>query len=39
MHNLICWHQDDNVEILEHEAYPDPSVTPMPMTPPMMTRT
>ena len=28
---------DDNVEILEHEAYPDPSVTPMPMTPPMVT--
>jgi hypothetical protein len=29
--------EDDNVEILEHEAYPDPSVKPMPMTPPMMT--
>ena len=29
--------QDDNVEIIEHEAYPDPSVQPMPMTPPMMT--
>ena len=28
---------DDNVEILEHEAYPDPSVEPMPITPPMMT--
>jgi hypothetical protein len=28
---------DDNVEILEHEAYPDPSVQPMPMTPPMVT--
>ena len=28
--------QDDNVEILEHEAYPDPSVQPMPLTPPMM---
>ena len=30
--------QDDNVEILEHTSYPDPSVTPMPMTPPMMTQ-
>jgi hypothetical protein len=29
--------QDDNVEIIEHEAYPDPSVPPLPMTPPMMT--
>ena len=28
---------DDNVEILEHETYPDPSVQPMPMTPPMVT--
>lgn len=28
---------DDAVEILEHSAYPDPSVTPMPITPPMMT--
>jgi len=29
--------EDDNVQILEHDAYPDPSVKPMPMTPPMMT--
>jgi len=28
---------DDNVEILEHETYPDPSVTPMPITPQMVT--
>ena len=28
--------QDDNIEILEHTSYPDPSVTPMPMTPPMV---
>jgi len=28
---------DDNVEILEHETYPDPSVTPMPLTPQMVT--
>ena len=28
---------DDNVQILEHEAYPDPSVEPMPITPPVMT--
>jgi hypothetical protein len=27
---------DDNIEILEHEAYPDPSVQPMPITPPEM---
>lgn len=27
---------DDNVQILEHDAYPDPSVEPMPITPPMM---
>ena len=27
---------DDNIEILEHEAYPDPSVEPMPITPPMV---
>ena len=29
--------QDDNIEILEHEAYPDPSVEPMPITPEMAT--
>jgi len=28
---------DDNVQILEHDAYPDPSVEPMPITPPVMT--
>ena len=28
---------EDNVEILEHTSYPDPSVEPMPITPPMMT--
>jgi len=33
--NLLVF--DENVEILEHESYPDPSVQPMPMTPPMVT--
>ena len=33
--NLLV--SDENVEILEHESYPDPSVQPMPMTPPMVT--
>ena len=28
---------DDNIEILEHEAYPDPSAPQMPLTPPMTT--
>ena len=28
---------DDNIEILEHEAYPDPSAPQMPLTPPMQT--
>ena len=28
--------QDDNVEIVEYESYPDPSVEPMPVTPPQM---
>jgi len=28
--------QDDNVEILEYESYPDPSVEPMPVTPPQV---
>jgi hypothetical protein len=28
--------QDDNVEILEYESYPDPSVEPMPITPPQV---
>ena len=27
---------DDNVQVLEHDAYPDPSVEPMPITPPMV---
>ena len=28
--------QDDNVEILEYESYPDPSVEPIPVTPPQV---
>jgi len=28
---------DDNIEILEHSAYPDPSAPQMPLTPPMQT--
>jgi hypothetical protein len=27
---------DDNIQVLEHDAYPDPSVEPMPITPPMV---
>ena len=29
--------QDDNIEILEHESYPDPSAPKMPLTPEMQT--